>query len=51
MTYADAFFIISIIGGIFAAGYGLVLLFGLGIMKGLDRRTGKKRWWIVGRCC
>jgi hypothetical protein len=38
MTLTDAFFVMFLIGGLFAAGYGTVLLLGLLI----DRLKGKR---------
>lgn len=49
MTYADAFFVMLVAGGIFWAGYGLVLLLGLMIVKVYDRRKKKHRYAIVRR--
>lgn len=48
--YQDEIIACLLIEVLFLGGYGLACLLGLGVMKVLDRRTGKRKWWIVGRC-
>ena len=49
MSYTDAFFVMLVIGGLFWAGYGLVMLLGLMVVKVWDRTKKKNRWHIVRR--
>jgi cytochrome bd-type quinol oxidase subunit 2 len=50
-TFVENLFICWLVFGAFLVGYAIIQFFGLGIMKVLDRRTGKKKWWITGRSC
>lgn len=41
---------IILLMGIFLAGYGIVCLLGLMVVKVWDRKKRKFRWWVVGSC-
>lgn len=46
----DELLSIILIMGILLAGYGIVCLLGLCIVKVWDRRKRKSKWYLVGSC-
>jgi hypothetical protein len=47
--YEEAILVIYAITVLMMGGVAIIHAIGLGIMRVLDRRTGRKKWWIVGR--
>ena len=50
LTFAESLFVCWILFFGLWALFAIINVIGIGIMRVLDRRTGKKKWYIDGRC-
>ena len=50
LTFVEGLFVCFVLGVCMLAGYGLVTIFGLMVVKVWDRRKRKHKWRVVGRC-
>lgn len=48
--FEQGLFAILVISLLFLIFLGICNLIGLGVMRVLDRRTGRKKWYVTGRC-